>query len=204
MVLSIAQAQDEIEKLKKHEISLGRAPATWYTYHNHVYGVAKAAQTVASQIPSMNTDRLYVMALLHDICRTEDERLGRFHGILGYEKLIQKDPDAARSSLLHTFLWNKLPPYSEMEKLFYHKKSDYDFVADFIRKNPPIEEDYLIQLCDYLANKDGFVTIEQRIAELIERRGNKPFFEAKTLIINELKRYFDQKIGCNIYDLLHT
>ena len=43
MTLSITKAQQMINDLKNHEISLGRAPDTWYTYENHVYGVAKIA-----------------------------------------------------------------------------------------------------------------------------------------------------------------
>lgn len=200
MTLSITKAQKMVSDLKNHEISLGRDPNTWYTYENHVYGVAKIAQTIAERISTMNPNRLYVMGLLHDICRTEDERKQRFHGILGYEKLIQFDKDAARTCLLHTFAWNELPPYRQCAQAFYNKKEDYQFIADFIQNHPPKEEDYLIQLCDALANKNGFVTIEERAEEVMERhRQSQDFMDI--VRINELKYHFDQKIGCNIYDL---
>lgn len=200
-MLSIAKAQKMINDLKNHEVSLGRDPKTWYIYENHVYGVAQAAKIIASKIKTMNSNHLYVMGLLHDICRTEDERKQRFHGILGYEKLIEIDPDAARTCLLHTFPWNELPPYRQCAALFYGNKKDYHFVADFIRKNPPKEEDYLIQLCDALANKSGFVTIEERAEEVLERhRKSQDFMDI--VQTNEIKFYFDQKIGYNIYDLL--
>ena len=71
-----------------------------------------------------------------------------------------------------------------------------------MKHNPPTEEDYLVQLCDYLANKDGFVTIEQRIGELIERKGHAASFQVIAQKANELKHHFEQKIGCDIYGLL--
>ena len=200
--LSVAQAQKIIDDLKCYEISLGRDPKTWYTYKNHVYGVAQIAKMLAAKIPSMDPNRLYVMGLLHDICRIEEDRIKRFHGILGYEKMIHIDKDVARECLLHTFAWNKLPPYQKCSKLFFYQKKDYEFVARFIKNNPPKEEDYLIQLCDNLANKDGFVTIEQRAKELLERKGWSYIVQYDFEKTNEIKVYFEKKTKCKIYDLL--
>ena len=202
MVLSVTDAQEMIDELKNYEISMGRNPKTWYTYHNHVYGVAQIAKKIAAKISTMDPDRLYVMGLLHDICRTEDDRLQRFHGILGYEKLLQIDSEVARACLLHTFPWNTLSPYAECEKLFFYNEQDYLLTSNFIKNNPPKEEDYLIQLCDGLANKNGFVTIEQRAQEIMERHKRlhiAGFMNVEK--VNELKRYFDNKIHGNIYDL---
>ena len=203
MNISTEKAQNLIEELRQNEIALGRDPKTWYTYENHVYGTAQIAKMIASEISTMNAERVYVMGLLHDICRTEEDRVQRFHGILGYEKLINQDEDAARISLVHMFPWSNLPPYEKCAKLFYNKKEDYQFVAYFIEKNKPVYEDYLIQLCDNLANKDGFVTLEQRAAEFIERHGN---VNVDDILIdsNEIKDYFDTKIGHDIYDFFKT
>ena len=159
MTLTVKQAVEFIDKLKQHEISLGRRPKTWYTYENHVFGAAKIASLIASQLKNMNPQRVYIMALLHDISRIEEERCNRFHGILGYEKFYQTDKAVARACLLHSFPWNKLRPYKDCSFLFYNKKEDYDFIADFIAENKPQDEDYLLQLCDNLANKNGFVTL---------------------------------------------
>ena len=199
MTISVAQAQNLIDELKQKEILLGRDPKTWYTYENHVYGAAKIAKMIASEIKTMIPDRAYVMGLLHDICRTEEDREKRFHGIMGYEKLISRDKDVARICLIHTFPWNRLPAYDKCINLFYNNEKDYQFVADFMKNNKPTDEDYLIQLCDNLANKDGFVTIEQRAAEYIERHG-KVNVDSILIDSNEIKKYFENKIGHNIYD----
>ncbi|MBQ9035731.1 MAG: HD domain-containing protein [Alphaproteobacteria bacterium] len=203
MLISVSKAQNFIEELKQNELALGRDPKTWFTYENHVYGTAQIAKMIASEISTMNADRVYVMGLLHDICRTEEDRVQRFHGILGYEKLINQDKDVARICLVHMFPWSNLPPYEQCTNLFYGKEKDYQFIANFIKNNKPVDEDYLIQLCDNLANKNGLVTLEQRAAEFIERHGN---VNVDDILIdsNEIKKYFDKKIGHDIYDFFKS
>ena len=117
-MLTKTEAKSLIDQLRDKEISLGRAPETWYTYENHVLGVAKVAQTIAQKIEGLNPDRIYVAAMLHDISRTEEEREKRFHGILGYEKLINLDADAARSAITHMFPWNIMPSFESCSKMF--------------------------------------------------------------------------------------
>lgn len=202
MSLSISQASDLIDNLKQTEIALGRPPETWYTYSNHVYGAAKVAKTIASKISDMNPDEMYVCALLHDISRTEEDRKQRFHGILGFEKLIDKDEKAAHCALIHMFPWNVLPPFEKCGKLFYGNKKDYDFTADYIKKHTLSDTDLLVQLADGLANKDGIVTLEQRAKEVAERHR----FENVQELLQpycKIKSYFDKKIGTDIYSLFN-
>lgn len=200
-MLSIKQAKELITELKQREISLGRQPETWYTYENHIMGVANVAQTIALKIPNINADEIYISALLHDICRTEEDRKQRFHGILGYEKLKDMDEKAARSALLHMFPWNKLPEYEKCSKMFFTQKADYDFIKNYITSHKTTDEDLLIQLADGLANKNGIVTLAQRAEEYSKRHGieiPKEMIEPRY----KLKTYFDTKAGCDIYSLL--
>ena len=53
MSLSIQDAKGLIAEVKEREIALGRAPETWYTYENHVYGVANVARTILMKIMFM-------------------------------------------------------------------------------------------------------------------------------------------------------
>ncbi len=199
MSISRAQAHGIIEQVKKQEIALGRDPNTWYLYENHVVGAAKIAQMIASEIPVMDENRVYVMGLLHDVCKTEEDRKERFHGILGYEKLCNQDEEIARACLLHSFPWRKLACYEMYAHWFYNKKEDYDFIENYIATHPAKDEDYLIELCDNLANKDGFVTLEQRAEEYGSRH---PSEDLSPILIasNEIKDYFEKKIGHCIYD----
>ena len=212
--LSLNDAKGLIEAVKQEEIALGRPENTWYFYENHVFGVAQVAKTISMKIPGMDPERIYVIALLHDIAKTKEadpngiypavlrpeEKINRFHGILGYEMLKDKDEDAARANLLHTFPWNILPPFEKCSKLFFNNKQDYDFIANYIKNNPLKEEDLLIQLADSMANKNGVVTLEQRAKEFAEARKieiPQEFFEPYM----KLKHYFDKKINGDIYEL---
>ena len=200
-MLSIVQAKKLINELKEKEISLGRQPETWFTYENHVMGVANVAKIIAQKIPEMNTEKIFVAAMLHDICKTEELRKQRFHGILGYEKLINFDEKSARSALLHMFPWNFLPDYQDCSKMFFNRKDDYDFIKNYINSHETTDEDLLIQLADSLANKDGIVTLEQRAKEYSERHNMeipKEMIEPRY----KLKSYFDTKVGCDVYILL--
>lgn len=137
MSISIPEAKKLIDNIRDYEISLGRNPNTWYTYENHVYGTAKIAQLIAAELGNIDPDKAFVMGLLHDICRIQEEREKRFHGILGYEKLYKKDKDVARTCLLHMFPLCELEPYNLCAEKFYNRKDDYLFITEFIEKNPP-------------------------------------------------------------------
>ena len=206
MSLSIQEAKDLISDVREREITLGRAPETWYTYENHVYGTANVAQTIATHIKGLNPKEIYVSALLHDICKTEENRVQRFHGILGYEKLIDKDEKAARSAIVHMFPWNKISPFEKCSQMFFGNKKDYDFVVAYLNENEATDSDFLIQLSDTLANKNGLVTIEQRAQEYAQRNGlnlSSSMIQEMLAPRFELKTYFDKKIGRDVYSLFH-
>ncbi len=200
MNLSVLDAENLIFELRDMEISLGRTPETWYTYENHVFGAAKVAQTIALHVDTMDADRAYVCALLHDICRTEENRKQRFHSNLGYEKLINLDEMAARTALTHMFKWHDLPPFETCSEIFYQNKQDYDFIADFMKNHPINDMDLIVQLSDFMANKDGIVTIEDRMKDLAER-GRLDVTPDVLQSAYDLKKHFDEKVGKDIYSL---
>lgn len=60
--------------------------------------------------------------------------------------------------------------------------------------------DKLIQLCDALAGADGVLDIEERMADVKQRYGFYP--QAKWDKNLELKRYFEEKAGADIYSIV--
>lgn len=202
--MTIEEAQKMIDAVENRWVSLGRAPDTLYTYDNHVKGVAQIAQTLALRLGNVDAKQSYVSGLLHDIAKIDESpesMIGRFHGILGYELLKDKDPTAARACLLHEFPWNKIPPFENVSKKLFGNKNDYDFIKDFAAKNPLKDDDLIIQLSDVMANKNGIVTIEKRLQEYEERfktKIPKEFIEPYM----EIKEYLSQKIGQDIYEML--
>ncbi|MCL1902240.1 MAG: HD domain-containing protein [Alphaproteobacteria bacterium] len=200
MPITTAQAKDMISAVRDRWVSLGRAPDTLYLYDNHVNGVAFVAKTIAAKIGGIDPDAAYVSGLLHDIAKIDESpesHMGRFHGILGYEKLRNIDSDAARAALLHEIPWNKV---EAVEYKFMGNHEDYEFVKNYIAENPLRDQDLLIQLADTMANKDGIVTLERRRAEYEARNNTKIPSELIEPYI-EIKHYFDKKIGGDVYDL---
>ena len=60
--------------------------------------------------------------------------------------------------------------------------------------------DRLIQLCDALAGSEGVLDIEERMADVKRRYGNYPQEQWDKNV--ELKRYFEENAGRNIYEIV--
>lgn len=201
MGITIQEAENIVDNVRKRWVSLGRKPETLYMYDNHIKGAAQVAETIAVHVGGINPKQVYVSALLHDIAKIDESpesRLGRFHGILGYEMLLDKDPTVARACLLHEIPWNRMT--KSVEKKFLGNQTDVDFVADYLANTSVTDEDLLIQLSDAMANKNGIITLEQRQEEYEARLNIKLPSELMVPYL-ELKQYFDDKIGGNVYEL---
>lgn len=201
MSITIQEAEKIVSDMRKRWISLGRNPETLYMYDNHIAGAATVAKTIAARLDNINPEQAYIAAFLHDIAKIDESpesMVGRFHGILGYEMLQEKDPVVARACLLHEIPWNRITKYTE--KKFLGKKDDYNFVLDYISNTSLTDDDLLIQLADGMANKDGIVKLEQRQKEYEARFNTKIPAEMIEPYL-ELKQYFDKKLGFDVYDL---
>jgi len=200
-MINFQQAENLILAEKKLAISRGRSEDSWFFYHNHVYGCAAVARAIAENI-GLDAEFAAIYALLHDIGKIRESIDCRFHGVIGYNMLKDMDERIARSCVVHTFPENKIDGYARMASMFFEKKDDYDFTAEFLEKHPVNDYDRLVQLCDDLANAYGFVTLEQR-AEEYARRHNIPITDTLGLIerVKDTKSYFDRKLGKDVYTL---
>jgi len=70
--------------------------------------------------------------------------------------------------------------------------------------NSIVYDDYdlLIQLCDALSLDDGFCILEKKMVSSVIKFGIKESTLMKWKATFEIKKYFEQKIGRAIYDLL--
>lgn len=206
--MNIKQAQQMVDDVQKRWVALGRNPDTLYMYNNHIQGVAKVARTIAEKWGTIDPEQAYISGLLHDIAKIDESpesMKGRFHGIMGYELLCDIAPNVARACLLHEFPYNRVDIYKNK---FLGNQKDVDFTLNYVEKNPLKDEDLLIQLSDAMANKDGIVTLEQRLAAFQNRQGYEAMLRTNTTVPAEgiklyldIKDYFDNKIGMNVYDL---
>jgi len=201
MTLSIQEAEDIITEVKERDAAIGRDMSRWWMYENHIRAAANIAKTIASKIDGMDETQAYICGLLHDVCRTNERQEKKFHGITGYEKLIDKDEKIAQSVLVHMFPFNEIPSYEECKYMFFENKKDYDFIVEYTKNNFPNDYDLLTQMADSLSNKNGIVTLEQRAKEYSERHG-VDILSSMIKPRYRLKSYFDKKIGGNIYDLI--
>lgn len=75
-------------------------------------------------------------------------------------------------------------------------------MKNYIDKVEYDDYDRLIQLCDAISFPDGPTYVEKRLVDVVMRRGFNDLTISKWKAFLELKKYFDEKIGMDIYKLL--
>mgnify|MGYP003424028601 FL=1 len=182
---------EEAEKILSESVPLNPGP-----WGNHCRLVAHCAKSIAAAC-GLNAEKAYVCGLLHDIGRRFGVRhLG--HVSDGYSYMMSLGFDeVAKICLTHSFSSNNTDDYigkfdtTEDElKLIQEKLKDIEF-DDY---------DRLIQLCDSLATGEAIMKIEDRMNDVKNRYGFYP--KSKWNKNLEIKAYFEQKIGKDIYSVI--
>ena len=168
-------------------------PGPW---GDHSRVAAMCAERIA-MASGMDSEKAYVLGLLHDI--------GRKYGIYhiphvynGYHYMMELGyGDVARVCLTHSFSTPDFRTYIgkfdlEEEKLLEMKKLLAGMVYD--------DYDRLIQLCDALAMAEGVVDIETRMLDVKRRYGDYP--QEKWDMNMQLRTYFEVKAGKDIYEIV--
>ena len=169
-------------------------PGPW---GNHSRVAAHCGEKIASACQDMNKDKAYILGLLHDIGRKFGIRhLG--HVSDGYSYMMSLGYDEiAKICLTHSFNNQTITEYigkfdTTDDELKMIQKALHNIVFD--------EYDKLIQLCDALAGSEGVLDIEVRMQDVKQRYGTYP--QAKWDRNMELKKYFENKTGKNIYEVV--
>ncbi|GAA0783546.1 HD domain-containing protein [Hathewaya limosa] len=193
--------EERIPSLEEAKLLLIEAerlnPGPWV---NHSMYVAEGAKLMAEQTENLNSELAYILGLLHDIGRRNGIHAMR-HGIDGYNYAISKGYDlVARTCLSHTaFKYNN-------EVVIVGKWDgtieEYNFVKEYLSKTEETDYDKLIKLCDYLSLPSGFVLIEKRLVDISLRGGFNEYTIPRWKSTFEIKKYFEEKIGKSIYDIL--
>ena len=162
----------------------------------HSRNVAMCAERIAVAC-GMDSDKAYVLGLLHDIGRKFGVRhLGHVYD--GYKYMLELGyTQVAKICLTHSFCIQDIAVYigefditdSELHELKVALNSvEYD------------DYDRLIQLCDALGAANGVVDIERRMQDVKNRYGIYPQNKWDKNI--ELKRYFENIAKQNIYEIV--
>ena len=183
-------ARMEAERLLK-EAELYN-PGPW---GNHSRIAAHCAEKIAELCDGLDSEKAYVLGLLHDIGRKFGCRhLG--HVSDGYTYMMSLGYDeVAKVCLTHSF----------------NNQSTKDYIGNFDTSDEELNlihtalaevimDDYdrLIQLCDSLAGSEQVLNIEERMEDVKRRYGSYPQEKWDSNI--RLKEYFEKKTGKNIYD----
>lgn len=169
-------------------------PGAWV---DHSKNTAQCAEKIAGACAHMESEKAYILGLLHDIGRKFGvKHLGHIYD--GYQYMLKLGYDeAAKICLTHSFSVQNIHDYI----------GRFDIGDDEIRE---LEEalaaveyddyDRLIQLCDSMAGAEGVMAMEDRMSDVSRRYGSYP--QEKWDKNMALKDYFSTKAGKDIYELL--
>ena len=172
-------------------------PGPW---ERHSYSVGKAARAIA-EASGMDPDRAYVSGLLHDIGRYEGVR-GLHHIYAGYVLLNEKGyKDIAEICLSHSFPVQDIGAYSGGN--YDCTPGEMSVITGYLENACYNDYDRLIQLCDGLGDAEGVCLLEKRLVNVVMRYGFNDFTIRKWDALFSIKKYFNERINGNIYDLFY-
>ncbi len=188
MLPSIEQALDELK------IAGQLNPGPW-TKHSENVGIA--ARNIASKIPEMDSEKAYIVGLLHDIGRRVGVVNIPKHVYEGYLFCLEHNWDeVAQVCMTHSY------PLMEKEFAFEPKDFEVQEIKKFILNCKADDYDLLIQLCDSVAVDYGFCILEKRFIDVARRYGVLKNSVERWNTTFAIKEYFESKMGCSIYDVL--
>ena len=168
-------------------------PGAWA---DHSRAVAMCAEKIAAACGDMDTEKAYVLGLLHDIGRKFGiKHMGHIYD--GYHYMTELGYDeAARICLSHSFSIQKLEDYIGKWDVTPEQQQELRaLLAEMVYD----DYDRLIQVCDSLAGIT-VVDMEERMADVKRRYGSYP--QDKWDRNLEMKGYFEEKMGQDIYTVV--
>ena len=172
-------------------------PGPWL---DHSKTVARAAKTIAIKC-GLDGGRAYILGLLHDIGRYEGIT-GLRHVYSGYKLMNEKGyVHNAKICLTHSF------PTKDLDAAIIKNdctKEQLSIIEHGINKYEYDDYDKLIQLCDSISLAEGICLLEIRLVDVVRRYEvyNQSILK-KWNAFFEIKKYFDNRCGENIYEYFY-
>ena len=181
-------ARTEAERLLKE--AEGCNPGPW---GNHSRTAAHCAEAIAAR-SGMNSEKAYVLGLLHDIGRKFGKRhLGHVSDGYSYMKSLGYD-DAARICLTHSFNEKDISKYIGN---FDTTEEETNLIKDGLNAIELDDYDRLIQLCDSISGAEGVMDQIERMTDVKNRYG--AYDQGKWDANINLRKYFEGKMGEDLY-----
>lgn len=184
--------REEAEKVLKEAESCNPGP-----WGNQSRVAAHCAEKIALECDDMDSNKTYILGLLHDIGRKFGVRhMG--HVSDGYSYMMSLGYDeVAQICLTHSFNNQTTDEYIGK---FDTTDTELKMIQDALKSVVIDEYDRLIQLCDSLAGTEGVLDIEERMRDVKRRYGSYP--QAKWNYNLALKKHFEEKMGKDIYTVV--
>ena len=169
-------------------------PGPW---GNHSRVAAHCAEKIAMECNDLDSDKAYILGLLHDIGRKFGVRhLG--HVSDGYTYMMSLGYDeVAQICLTHSFNNQTTDQYIGK---FDTTDEELRMIQDALKSVTYDDYDRLIQLCDSLAGAECVLDIEERMEDVRRRYGSYP--QEKWDSNLALKKYFEERAGKDIYTVV--
>lgn len=171
-------------------------PGPWV---GHSINTGLAAQYIAERCDNLDSEKAYILGVLHDIGR----RVGivsQRHILEGYQYCMNNDwEEAARICMTHSFM---VPNIEADVGVWDVSESDYAFMKQYIETITYDDYDKLVQLCDSLALANGFCLLEKRFVDVHRRYGVNDYTIPRWNAVFEIKGDFEKRMGCSIYTVL--
>ena len=166
-------------------------PGPW---GNHSRVAAHCAEKIAMECNDLDSDKAYILGLLHDIGRKFGVRhLG--HVSDGYTYMMSLGYDeVAQICLTHSFNNQTTDEYIGK---FDTTDEELKMIQDALKAVTFDDYDRLIQLCDALAGTERVLDMEERMEDVRRRYGSYP--QEKWNGNLALKKCFEEKMGKDIY-----
>ena len=169
-----------------------RNPGKW---RGHSLHTGFAARKIAEHA-GLDPEKAWSLGLLHDIGRGRGVT-GMRHIIDGYNDMMAQGFDEnAVICLTHSY------PFREVDSYLGETDctpAELAMLDDFLQHHTDDDYDRLIQLCDALALPDRICVAEQRMIDVALRHGLNEYSIPRWKITLELKAYFEQKMGQDLY-----
>lgn len=184
--------REEAERLLREAEPCNHGP-----WGDHSRVAAHCAEKIAAACGNMDSEKAYILGLLHDIGRKFGVRhLG--HVSDGYSYMLARGYDeAAKICLTHSFNNQTTDEYIGK---FDTTAEELHLIRSALQRVTMDDYDRLIQLCDALSGAEGVLDIEERMRDVKRRYGSYP--QAKWDSNMALKKYFEEKMGQDIYTVV--
>ena len=190
MKLSSVDARKILEKEKDK-----RKDVRWI---NHSICVGDAAYRIALALKQkgvkVDPDKAMALGYIHDIGKYTGNSNG--HVVRGYNYLkeLGVDEEYACVCLTHSYLNNDIMCTAG------GVPADIPFRTEYIEKHVYTIEEKIVNLCDLMCTQKIF-TLDKRLISIIMKKGSYINTQYHIKEAYKLKKYFDDLLGYNLYDL---